>query len=35
MKFEVRSVKEYDGRKFEFGSLKFEMLDVRYEERFT
>ena len=33
--FEVRSLKEYDGRKSEFGSLKFEILDVCYEERST
>jgi hypothetical protein len=33
--FEFRSLKEYDRRKIEFGSLKSEMLDVCYEERFT
>ena len=27
MKFEVRSLKEYDGRKFELGSLKLEVLE--------
>jgi hypothetical protein len=35
VKFEVRSLKEYDGRKIELEGLKFEVLDVRYEERFT
>ncbi len=27
MKFEVRSLKEYDVRKFELGSLKLEVLE--------